>query len=387
MGELRAQPCGPAAVVVENATLAAGLSCAPIPVTLLDANAPGRPIVYCNEAFCQLTGYPIEDVIGRGLNLLSLPADEGRDLDAVVSLAMPRRELQMRRRDGRPFWNALSSGPVRDEAGRVTHVVVTHTDITEHRQRDEALQSALTHAERANWAKSRLIAVAGHDLRQPLQTIVAALDLLRRETDLSARGRRLLGHAEIAAVDLDEELKALAQVSEVKQDLAPVIEDFALDEILDGVIAAWRPRAEHKGLSLRTACTHVAVRSDRAMLRTILRNLVGNAVKYTFEGGVLIGVRRRGGGLAIEVWDTGAGVPPHMLERIFEAFERADSTGNEGLGLGLWIVQKTAQLLGHTIEVRSVAGRGSCFSIRLERGDPAAARENAGVAQVGGLEP
>lgn len=367
MGELRAKPGGRAAIGVDQGGLAAALDDAPVPITLLDATAAERLVVYCNDAFCRMTGYAADEVIGKSLALLQLPEDDGRELEEVLSLATPHRELQMQRRDGSLFWNALSASLVRRH-GFATHIVVSHTDVTEHRQRDAALQTALSQAEQANWAKSRLIAVAGHDLRQPLQTIVAALDLLRREPALSARGQRLLGHAETAAGDLDEELKALAQVSEVKQDLAPSMEDFSLDEVLGGVLQAWRSRADHKGISLRTACTHVRVRSDRAMLRTILRNLVGNAVKYTSHGGVLVGVRRRGARIAIEIWDTGSGVPPEMLDRIFEAFERADATGAEGLGLGLWIVQKTAQLLGHDIAVRSIPGRGSCFSILLERG-------------------
>lgn len=353
---------------MDDATLGAALAASSQPIILLDAAAPGRPIVYCNDAFCTLSGYAPEDVVGRRLGALCSAGEDDFDVERLVSLRAPRQELQLRRRDGQPFWSDAAAGEVVNRAGRTSHVVVSLTDITEHQKRDQALQAALTRAEQANWAKTRLIAVAGHDLRQPLQTIVAALELLRREAGLSERGRRLLGHAETAALDLDEELKALAQVSDVKQDLAPKFEDFLLDSVLDGVVQAWRPRAEHKGLQLRTACTHLAVRSDPAMLRTILRNLIGNAVKYTPQGGVLVGVRRRGPRVAIEIWDTGPGVPAHQRDRIFEAFERADASGTEGLGLGLWIVQKTAQLLGHVIEVRSLPGRGSCFSILLDRG-------------------
>lgn len=351
---------------VGDDALAEALQHAPTAITVLDAAAPALPVIYCNDAFCRMTGYAPAELIGESLSTLVAPGDE-RALNDILTLSTARGELQMRRRDGQRFWNAMSASFV-PRGGLVSHVVVSHLDVTEDRQRDAALQAALAQAEQANRAKSRLIAVAGHDLRQPLQTIVAALDLLRREPTLSPRGQRLLGHAETAAGDLDEELKALAHVSEVKQDLAPKFETFELDAVLDGVLQAWRPRAEHKGLSLRTAGTRMRVRSDKAMLRTILRNLVGNAVKYTSEGGVLVGARRRGGDAAIEIWDTGAGVPTHMLDRVFEAFERADASGTEGLGLGLWIVQKTAQLLGHSVEVRSTPGKGSCFRIVLERG-------------------
>jgi PAS domain S-box-containing protein len=355
-----------AATEIDDRLLADAVRQARRPISVLDASTDAPTVVYCNDAFCDFVGFGADEIVGRTLGWLLPNADFEKALHGLPHRRPCEVELQMRRRNGELFWNAVSAGPIFDESGRLTHIVLSHNDVTQHHQRDAALQTALTEAERANWAKSRLIAVAGHDLRQPLQTITTALELLRREGRLSDRARRVLGHAEIAATDLDEELKALAQVAGANQDLEPRLQDFRLDAVLERVANAWRARAEYKGLELRIQSTGVWVRSDPAMLLTIVRNLVGNAVKYTARGRVLVGVRRDGPAISLQVWDTGPGISPHMISKVFEAFERADAPG-EGLGLGLWIVQRTAELLGHTVAVQSKPQRGSCFSLRLPR--------------------
>lgn len=367
MGDPFARMRKSAAIDVDERLLAGAVRQARRPITVLDACNSAPTVVYCNGAFCELVGFCADEVVGRPLGWLLLDPAFETEVHGLLQLERPELELQMRRRSGELFWDAISAASILDDAGRLTHIVLSHQDVTEHRRRDAALHTALSQAERANWAKSRLIAVAGHDLRQPLQTITMALDLLVREASLlSDRGRRVLDHAQIAAADLDEELKALAQVAGVNQDLEPRLEDFPLDALLDGVAKRWRARAEYKGLDLRVQRTGLWVRSDPAMLRTIVRNLVANAVKYTAHGRVRVGVRRKGATISLQVWDTGPGVSPHMISKIFDAFERADAPG-EGLGLGLWIVQRTAELLGHSVSVQSKTQRGSCFSISLPR--------------------
>jgi signal transduction histidine kinase len=122
--------------------------------------------------------------------------------------------------------------------------------------------------------------------------------------------------------------------------------------------------AEQAGIELRIAPTSAAVVSDAIILKSILRNLVRNALKYTPPGGrVLIGCRRSGLQFRIEVHDTGTGIPDHALEQIFDAFRRLDSAASDGLGLGLFVVRRAADLLGHKVEVHSEIGRGSCFAV------------------------
>lgn len=354
----------------EEPLLAAALRHSPQAVTIVDATLSAKPVIYCNDAFCALTGYGEGEVVGRGLDLF-LADDEGAAaaLNEHLDRAQGEQDVRMRRHDGGLFWNEISAGPIHNADGELRHIVLSHRDVTTHREADIALKTALSQAERANWAKTRLIAVAGHDLRQPLHTISAAIELLAREPRLSPRGQRVLGHAELAATDLDEELKALAQVAEVKRDFAPAIQAVPLSAVLEPVMRAWRPRAEYKGLELRALDTTLWVRSDPTMLRTIIRNLVANAVKYTARGRVLVGARRVAGEVSLEVWDTGPGVSPHMVSKIFDAFERADAPG-EGLGLGLWIVKRTAEILGHEVTVRTARQLGSCFSLRLPRAEP-----------------
>jgi signal transduction histidine kinase len=143
-------------------------------------------------------------------------------------------------------------------------------------------------------------------------------------------------------------------------DPAPV----RLEPLLSGLHLDHLIPARQKGVTLRLCRTRAAVMSDATLLEAVLRNLIRNALEYTRPGGrVLLGCRRRGRDIAIEVYDTGVGIAPDQLTRVFEAFQRIDSTCADGLGLGLFVVRRAGDLLGHRIEVRSAVGRGSCFSV------------------------
>jgi two-component system phosphate regulon sensor histidine kinase PhoR len=136
--------------------------------------------------------------------------------------------------------------------------------------------------------------------------------------------------------------------------------------------------ANRKGLTLHTRLTDVAVMSDPVLLEVTLRNLVGNALKYTGPGGqVLVGCRRRGSRVRIEIHDTGIGIPPDKFARVFDAFHRLDSNQADGLGLGLFVVRRAVDLLGHSLEVRSTVGHGSCFSILAEASTAVEPRSDA----------
>ena len=218
--------------------------------------------------------------------------------------------------------------------------------------------------QQANDFHSVLLAMAGHDLRQPLQTIMSSYDwLARRLTSSSEQEYLLRGRSAISSLtnQLDMLIEALrlhehlANIEAASVALAPMFAQLCRDN---------DEMAKRKGLTLRMQPTRAAVMSDTVLLEGILRNLIHNALKYTGAGGrVLVGCRRRGTQLKIEVHDTGIGIPPDQLSRIFEAFQRLDSAGGDGLGLGLFVVRRAVDILGHGIEVRSTIGRGSCFSI------------------------
>jgi signal transduction histidine kinase len=230
---------------------------------------------------------------------------------------------------------------------------------------------ALLRADAARSAMARLLAVAGHDLKQPLQVALMAIE--RAVSDgVGPRAAIRLGQASDALVRLGRDLDDLARSSQVDNaptSLGPVL----LGPLLAKVAAEWQPYAEVVGVQLQVRSTGLRVESEAAMLATILRNLIGNAVKYAGRGGrVIVGCRRRGGRIVIEIHDDGPGIPPGRLSGIFEAFDRAGRRDGAGLGLGLHIVRQTAQALGHSIGVQSRCGRGSIFGVTVDRSTGAA---------------
>jgi signal transduction histidine kinase len=209
-----------------------------------------------------------------------------------------------------------------------------------------------------------LLAMASHDLRQPLQLIVSAHDVLTTMR-LDNTQREQVAQAAIATKQLTGMLGQLVeavQLHERSHDGLGV--PVPLQPMLDGLSAEFAEPARLKGITLRITAARIAALSHPVLLISILRNLIRNAIDYTpREGSVFVAVRRCGAELRIDVRDTGTGIRPHALARIFEAFERADARRTDGLGLGLFIVKRAADLLGHRVEVRSAEGRGSCFTV------------------------
>ena len=228
------------------------------------------------------------------------------------------------------------------------------------------LRRALQAAEQANRFRSRLMAVAGHDLKQPLQVLTGVLERLERR-ELLPRDRQWLTLAQEQALRMGEELDELARASRLGDAGLPQIERFATAEALAPLLGGWRATAERKGLRFRASLGAGKVLSDRRMVATMAANLVSNALKYTERGGVLLGCRSRGDGVSLEVWDTGPGVPDDRQEVIFEAFRQLNAE-QEGLGLGLSIVRQTAEALGCTVRMRSRIGRGSVFAVEIPGG-------------------
>jgi two-component system phosphate regulon sensor histidine kinase PhoR len=209
-----------------------------------------------------------------------------------------------------------------------------------------------------------VLAIASHDLRQPLQAIVSAHDLLARRLTAGPE-REYLERSEQASNQLEETLDQLVEALQLQRhairiDPEPVQTDPILQQIarqLDGSV-------RRKGIEYRTIRSRTVIMSQPLLLGGILRNLARNAVDHTPPGGrVLVGCRRLKNSVRIEVHDTGEGIPPDKLQSIFEPFFRVDATRSEGLGLGLFIVKRGAYCLGHEVELHSAVGRGSCFSL------------------------
>ena len=220
---------------------------------------------------------------------------------------------------------------------------------------------------------SRLMAVAGHDLKQPLQVMVLAIDRTRSKlTD--PRDRQRLSLALDAGTRMAEELDRLAESSALQSGLgAPKLKRFPVSEIFQSIVHNWRLHAEAKGLRLVVQPSRAEIVSNAPMLRAILGNLVGNAIKYTARGRVLVGCRRRGDFLSIEVLDSGSGIPAEQFGAIFDAFHQIHPA-SEGLGLGLSIVRRTAEALNHPIALKSDLARGSHFTVLVPRAGTATAK-------------
>lgn len=259
-------------------------------------------------------------------------------------------------------------------------------DISDRKHSEAALEAAKKQAERANLGKSRFLAAASHDLRQPLQTIFLMQGLLAakvKDPDTAKLVTRL-GESMDAMSDM---LNKLLDINQLEAGIIePTIETFPLAGLFERLRADFTYQAETKLLTFYVVSSRQCVRSDSALLEQMIRNLLSNALKYTEHGKILLGCRRRGASLRIEVWDTGRGIPEDQFEAIFEEFHQLDNPARErsrGLGLGLSIVQRLANLLGYAIDVRSQPGKGSVFAIEV----PYAAGEVGNVTQTTSLLP
>lgn len=254
-------------------------------------------------------------------------------------------------------------------------------------ERNRALIVAREDAVQATKAKSRFIAAASHDLRQPLHAMTLLGRALSRRIS-AGEPAQLMGQLEISLNALKRMFDLLLDISRLDSGLIqPQIETFRLMELIERVAADTRVDADARGLKFRTRASDVVVRTDPVIIETMLRNLVANALKFTKMGGILLAVRSRGNRVMLEVYDTGPGIPEERLGQVFVEFDRAreHATGtNEGLGLGLSIVKRYGELLGIEISVCSRMGRGTRFSMLLpvqaliggRAGDTALAKHN-----------
>ena len=307
--------------------------------------------------------------IGRPLaDLQSLAADGAlaADAEAVLRDGAPlEREIET----AAGAWFTRRILPYRTHGG-VEGVVITFTGITERKQAARALELAKADAEAANAAKSRFLAAASHDLRHPLQTL-ALLHGLLAKVATGDKAQRLLTRLDDAVAAMAGMLNTLLDINQIEAGVVrPVLADFPVGDLLARLGHEFALHATAKGLSLRVAPCTLHIHSDARLLEQMLRNLLTNALKYTINGKILLGCRRAGTMVRIEVWDSGIGMPEDALEVIFEEYHQLDNAARErsrGLGLGLSIVHRLGLLLGHRVAVRSRHGKGSVFTIDVPR--------------------
>jgi len=283
-----------------------------------------------------------------------------------------------------PLWQR--AGTVFDEAGQPKfYFHFMHDHSAQQQIRDELCKAKET-AEQANMAKTRFLAAASHDLRQPLQALSMFVTVLSGR-EHGPEDTALIARIEDSAGALETLLNGLLDVSKLEAGLVePSLSAFGVGRLLGRLAAEFGPLVQEAGLEFRFVPAATVIRSDSALLERILRNLLNNAVRYTKTGRILLGCRRRGATLRIEVWDTGIGIPRDQLPLIFREFHQLGNSARDrrqGLGLGLTIVDRLAQLLGHRIDVASEPRKGSMFAIEVPMAAPSSAVAPTTSAAIG----
>lgn len=229
-------------------------------------------------------------------------------------------------------------------------------------------EQARHEAEEANTAKSKFLAAASHDLRQPIHAQGLFLNVLLH-TELSAEQRSLVSNISSASSATAEMLDTLLDFSRIEAGVvSPQVQVFSLQDLLNKIECEFEAQADAKGLAYRSRETPLLVQSDPALVELILRNLVSNAIRYTDAGGLMVACRKHGAQAVLEVWDTGIGIAPEQQAEVFKEFHQVGNPERDrrkGLGLGLAIAQGLANTLGHTLQLQSVLQRGSVFRLAV----------------------
>jgi two-component system, chemotaxis family, CheB/CheR fusion protein len=313
--------------------------------------------------------------VGRPLaDLHSLATDTHLAADARAVLKDLRaidREIET----DADIWFIRRIMPYRNHDTSVEGVVITFTDISERKRirklAEEAkldAQQAKLEAEQANSAKSRFLAAASHDLRQPLQTIAFVQGLLAKTVE-GEKAQNLVKRLDSTLQAMSGMLNALLDINQIEAGVVRAdIVSYPLNDLFDRLPEEFSYHAQAKALMLKVVPTGQIIHTDPHLLEQMLRNLLTNAIKYTRSGKVLLGCRRKAGFISIEIWDTGIGIPDAELQTIFEEYHQLDNAArerNRGLGLGLAIVKRLSGLLGYKVHVRSRLGKGSVFAIEI----------------------
>src|SRR5215472_559126 len=381
------------------------LDAAPDALIVIDAEGIVR---FANAQASALFGYPHEELIGLQLERLVPERFRARHSGHREAYsAAPRLRpmgaglaLYARRREGAEFPVEISLSPVANDRALVAAAI---RDVTERKRVEAELEAAReaadesrAAADRANQAKSRFLATASHDLRQPLQTLALLTGALRR-MGASPDTAEVLAQQEHAVATMSRLLNTLLDISKLESGaVKPELRDFRIASVLEAIRREFAPVAQSKGLELAVEASAESIHSDPAMVEQILKNLVSNAVKYTQRGRVAVRCRRDGAALRIDVLDTGVGIPAAQLAYIYDEFYQvgvAPNSARDGYGLGLSIVQRLVTLLNARLEAMSEVGKGSVFSVLLplaaaavREPEPAGSRAPAAsvVGTVGG---
>ena len=331
-------------------------------------------IRFANETVKDLFGHEPESILGKPLEMLipeRLRGHHGKHT-ATYMRAPNNREMGARiadlfalRADGSEFAAGIRLAPFR--IGSKLFVAAAIRDTTERRIVNEELIAARKEAERANRAKSRFLATASHDLRQPMQTIqLLNASMLKFVPDPQVR--ELLQQQGQAIESMTRLLNALLDISRLESGaIEPVNVEVAVSEIFEDLHREFSSVARARNIDLQVEGPAVTLSTDRTLFYQLLQNLVGNALKYTDRGWVRVKCSVEADGVVIVVEDSGIGIPADKIERIFDEYYQVDTHGTKrmGVGLGLAIVKEVARLLGFSVKIQSAVGEGTRAFLRI----------------------
>ena len=363
---------------------------------MLEMDLDGR-ILHANELFLQFVGYTLDELRGQPHAVLCR-ADEVQSPEYAERWRRLRAgeqhsgEYARVTRDGGEVWLHSFYNPILDAEGRPFKILKLAADLSERRLMEQALRDAKERAESAAAARSSFLANMSHEIRTPMNAIIGFTEVLL-DSPLDPSQRRHLSTIHQASHSMLRLLNEVLDTAKLEKGAMTLMEeDFSLRALCDQVVASMRISAMRKGLDLALDYQPGMpsyFRGDALRVQQVLLNLLGNAVKFTEQGRVVLRVRHHGGELTLAVEDTGIGIEQSMLEHIFEPFAQADASTSRrfgGTGLGTTISRQLAHLMGGTIRVTSVPGQGSVFTVRLplplgSPGKPAAAPHGAPEAR------
>lgn len=332
---------------------------------LLLLDAEGRMVIV-NERTARGFGLRVEDMVGRRLDAV-MPADVAQRRMAMAGQVLAEGRPVRFEDERAGFWFDNIMCPVRGPEGTPQGVAIFARDVTERKRVEAALSSAKESAERANLAKSRFLAAANHDLRQPLQAMAMLIEALAyKGTDEHVA--EIVGDMRATLAVMETLLNALLDISKLDAGIVtPRPRRVSAVPFLERIRDQFRPLAAERRVRVRLFPCNAVLSTDPALLERVLFNLLSNAIRHARDR-VLIGCRRREGILRIEVWDNGEGIPADQLGHIFEEFYQLGNPArsrDQGLGLGLAIAKRLASLLGLALGARSRVGRGSLFFVEV----------------------
>ncbi len=347
-----------------------------MPDALVVADESGQ-IVSVNARAEDMFGYSHDELLGKTIEVL-LPEQlrsvhpEHRCKYAASLLVRPMGkglDLYARRRDGSEFPVDISLCPLETGHGLLISSVIR--DITEYKQILHQLEEARAEADKANHAKGEFLAAASHDLRQPLQTL-NLLNSVLEKTTTDPIARSAVNTQQQSLASMSELINALLDISKLESgSIRPDIKDCSVQAIFQHIRASFEQQANAKGLTLVVPNCDAVVHTDSSLLEQIIQNLVANAIRYTRKGLIEIKYLLNSTHVRIDVCDTGIGIPVDQQQSIFDDFYQVDSRAGQkrdGLGLGLGIVRRIAQLINCPVELESFPGKGSTFSVKVPIG-------------------